>query len=187
MSGRAGQGRINLVQERRMLDERKKRKHDLMLITPPPDWREYFDHYLGKCARLVDHWHALLSWKQHFPCQLVFAALYVRAQGLRQPPPPLSRYMQVQFPALQLQRFLRGFVLATAHALVAPPAGVFCLVHAMTRRRWIDRVFVRVMSGFVKRAKVLQQEARRACAFRPHPAYCVTMTKSVFHRKHGGE
>ena len=38
------------------------RKHDLMLITPPPDWREYFDHYLGysRRARLVDHWHALL-------------------------------------------------------------------------------------------------------------------------------
>jgi hypothetical protein len=30
-------------------------RHDLMLITPPPDWREYSDHYFGTHARLVDH------------------------------------------------------------------------------------------------------------------------------------
>jgi hypothetical protein len=41
------------------------------------------------------------------------------------PPPPLPRYMQVQVPALQLQSFLRGFVVATANALVTPRARVF--------------------------------------------------------------
>jgi hypothetical protein len=61
-----------------LLNVRKKRKHDLMLITPPPDWREYFDHY--RHAHLVGHRHALLSWKQQFSCHVVFAAMYVRAQ-----------------------------------------------------------------------------------------------------------
>ena len=52
---------------------RRSRKHELMLATPPPDWREYFDHYLGRRARLVDFQHALLSLQQFFPCHLVFA------------------------------------------------------------------------------------------------------------------
>ena len=62
--------------------------------------------------------------------------------------------MQVQFPALQLQRFLRGRVLAAAQALATLPSGCFYLLHPTTKSRWISRIFVRVMSGFVMRAKV---------------------------------
>jgi hypothetical protein len=75
------------------------------------------------------------------PCHLIFAALCVHAQRSRQPPLPLPPYMQVQFPALQLQRFLRSCVLATAHALVMPPASVY--VHAKDRRCWFERIFGR--------------------------------------------
>ena len=155
------------MDRQRETERRKKRKHELLLITPPPDWREYFDHYLGRRACLVDHWHALLSLEQLFPCHLVFAALCVRARRLRQLPPP-PRYMHVHFPALQLQRFLRGFVFATAHALVTPRASALKLrlAHARTESRCVDRIFVRVMRGFVKRAKV--RSLGEHCSFHAH-------------------
>jgi hypothetical protein len=152
-----------MEQERRQ-KERKRQKQELMLITPPPDWREYHDHYLGRRALLIDHHHALLSIEQFFPCQLVFAALCVHARRSLAPPPlpppytppPLPPpHIQVHIPALQLQRFLRGCVLATARALVAPPA---CVVRPITKRRQIDCIFARVMSGFVARAEVRRQE-----------------------------
>jgi hypothetical protein len=156
MSGKAGKGIIRNPWYWSMVDRRKRKqqKHEEMLITPPPDWREYFDHYLGRRTCLVDIQHALLSLEQFFPCQLIFAALCVHAQRLRQPSPPLPRYMQVRFPALQLQRFLRGCVLVTARSLVIPPSNVFHLVHTRVKSRWIDRIFVRVMSGFARRAQV---------------------------------
>jgi hypothetical protein len=164
MSGKAGRGANGgYFDQRRRIEERKRQKRDLMLIAPPPDWREYFDHYLGRRACLGDHWHALLSLEQLHPCQLVFAALCARMRRFRlplPPLPPLPRYMQVQFPALQLQRFLRSCVLATAHALATPPASVCRLVHARTRSRWIDCIFVRVMKGFLRRAKVRLFAAR---------------------------
>jgi hypothetical protein len=72
--------------------------------------------------------------------------------------------VQLQFQPLQLQRFLRGCVFATAHALATPPASVFHLVHARTKGRWIDCIFMRVMSGFVAKAEVRRQAARCACA-----------------------
>ncbi len=72
--------------------------------------------------------------------------------------------MQLQFPPLKLQRFLRSCVLATAHALVSSTASVFRLVDARTKSRWIERIFVRVMSGFEARAEVRRQKARFACA-----------------------
>ena len=62
------------------------------------------------------------------PCQLVRAARCVHAQPSCQPPPS---QMQLQFSPLQLQRFLRGCVLATAHALVTPPASVVVVVMVM--------------------------------------------------------
>ncbi len=65
--------------------------------------------------------------KFFFPCQLVYAALCMFAHRSRRPPLPLPRYMQLQFSPLQLQRFLRGCVLSTAHALATPPASVFRL------------------------------------------------------------
>jgi len=95
---------------------------------------------------------------------LVRTALCIHAHRSRQPPPPLPPYMQLQFSPLQLRRFLRSCVLSTAHAFVTPPATVFHLVHAMTKSRWIERIFVRVMSGLVARAEVRRQKARFACA-----------------------
>jgi hypothetical protein len=71
--------------------------------------------------------------------------------------------MQLHFRPLQLQRFLRSCVLATAHALVTPPVSVF--VHARTKSRCIERIFVRVMSGFVARAEVRRQAALARFAF----------------------
>jgi hypothetical protein len=98
------------------------------------------------------------------PCYLVCSALCVRVQHLCQPPLPFPPCAQLQFLPLQLQRFLRSCVLATAHALVTPHASVFRLVHARTKIRWIERIFVRVMSSFVARSEVRRQRARCACA-----------------------
>jgi hypothetical protein len=101
------------------------------------------------------------------PIQLVCAAVRNHAQRSRLLPPRLPPYMQLEFLPLQLQRFLRGCVLAAAHSLVTPPASVFHLVHARTKSRWIDRIFVCVMSGFVARAEVRRQGARCACRAAP--------------------
>jgi hypothetical protein len=76
---------------------------------------------------------------------------------------------QLDYLPLQLQRFLRGCVLATARRLISLPASELCLVRARTLNRWIDCIFVRVMSGFARtnmRAEVLRQGARCACACR---------------------
>jgi hypothetical protein len=122
----------------------------------------FFDRYLGRVMRIPTK----LLQKVLLPCQLVYVSLCVHAQRSHRPPPCVPHYMRLQFLPLQLQRFLRGCVLATAHALVAPPASVCRLVHARTKSRWIDRIFVRVMSGFVVRAEVWQQEACCECACR---------------------
>jgi hypothetical protein len=99
-------------------------------------------------------------------CQLSCAALWVHAKRSSQPQPPFPQCisMQPQLLPLHLQRFLRGFVLATAHRLVIPPASLLRLVHASTKSRWIDRIFVRVMSGFVWKAEVRRQCSHVACA-----------------------
>jgi hypothetical protein len=118
----------------------------------------FFDLYLGRgtCVPAKQLGQVLL------PCHLVRAALCIHAHRSRQPPPPLPPYMQLQFPPLQLQRSLQNCVLVTAHALVTPPASVF--VHARTKSRCIERIFARVMSGFVARAEVRRQKARFARA-----------------------
>ena len=113
----------------------------------------------------INHRRVLVNVDQLLlPCDLVHAAVFFHAQRSRRPPPRLPRYMQLQFQPLQLQRFLRSCVLATAHALATPPASVCRLVHARTRSRWIDCIFVRVMSSFVARTEVRWQGARCACA-----------------------
>jgi len=125
---------------------------------------QYVDHYLCRAMPIVlfiNHRRVLVNVDQLLlPCHLVHAAAFFHAQHSRRPPPRLPRYMQLQFQPLQLQRFLRSCVLATAHALATPPASVCRLVHARTRSRWIDCIFVRVMSGFVARAEVRRQAAR---------------------------
>ena len=135
--------------------------------SPPPEAArdpqriQHFDHYTGRMLLFVDHRRVLVELEQLLlPCDLVRAAVFFHAQRSRRPPPRLPRYMQLQFQPLQLQRFLRSCVLATAHALASPPASVCRLVHARTRSRWIDCIFVRVMSGFVARAEVRRQAAR---------------------------
>ncbi len=91
------------------------------------------------------------------PCHLVCTAMFFRVLRLVLPPLPLPSYMQLQFQPLQLQRFLRSCVLATAHALASPPASVCRLVHARKKSNWIDCIFVRVMSGFMARADIRVQ------------------------------
>jgi hypothetical protein len=111
----------------------------------------------------VRHRRVLLTLHElSLPCDLVRAAMFFHAQRSRQPPPRLPRYMQLQFLPLQLQRFLRSCVLATAHALVTPPASMprqKTHVDPRTKSRWIERIFVRVMSGLVARAEVRRQGA----------------------------
>ena len=125
---------------------------------------QYVDHYLCRAMPIVlfiNHRRVLVNVDQLLlPCHLVHAAAFFHAQHSRRPPPRLPRYMQLQFQPLQLQRFLRSCVLATAHALATPPASVCRLVHARTRSRWIDCIFVRVMRGFVAKAEVRRQAAR---------------------------
>ncbi len=125
---------------------------------------QYPDHYLCRMMPIVlfiDHQRMLVNLEQLLhPRDLVHAAMFFHAQRSRRPPPQLPRYMQLQFQPLQLQRFLRGCVITAAHALVTPPASVFRLVHARTENRWIDLIFVRVMSGFAARLEVRRQGAR---------------------------
>jgi hypothetical protein len=65
----------------------------------------------------INHRRVLVNVDQLLlPCDLVHAAVFFHAQRSRRPP-RLPRYMQLQFQPLQLQRFLRSCVLATAHAL----------------------------------------------------------------------
>jgi len=125
---------------------------------PPSDSLvPFFDYYLGRrvCVPFKQLGHVLL------PCHLACAALCVHAQRSHRPLLPFPPSMQLEFLPLQLQRFLRGCVLATAHALVTPPADAF--VYARDQWRFIDRILVRVMSGFVRRAEVRRQGARCAC------------------------
>ena len=78
-------------------------------------------------------------------CFLVHLALYFEPRrSLR---PRLPRLGQLAFPPKLLRCFLRGCVVATAHGLVTVPAGVF--VTARKKKIWMNRVFARVMSGFV--------------------------------------
>jgi hypothetical protein len=126
---------------------------------------EHFDHYTRRMVLFSDYRRVLLTLHELLlPCDLVYAAMFFHAQPSPRPPPRLPSFMQLQFQPLQLQRFLRSCVLATAHALATPPASVCRLVHARTRSRWIDCIFVRVMSGLGARAEVRQQAARCARA-----------------------
>jgi hypothetical protein len=77
-------------------------------------------------------------------CYLARYALYSPPLSLRQPLPGLG---QLAFPSTLLRRFLRGCVVFTAHGLVTAPANVF--VTARKKKIWANRIFARVMSGFV--------------------------------------
>ena len=78
-------------------------------------------------------------------CFLVRLALYFESRrSLRQQLPTLG---QLAFPSKLLRRFLRGCVVFTAHGLVIAPASVY--VDAREKEIWMNRIFARVMSGFV--------------------------------------
>jgi len=77
-------------------------------------------------------------------CYLARYALYSPPLCLRQRLPTLG---QLGFPSKLLRRFLRGCVVFTAHGLVIAPASV--CVDAREKWIWMNRIFVRVMSGFV--------------------------------------
>ncbi len=76
------------------------------------------------------------------------------SESLRQQLPGLG---QLAFPPKLLRRFLRGCVVSTAHRLVTAPAGV-----PVTARKKMNRIFARVMSGFVIREEVRLQAAAAA-------------------------
>ena len=87
-----------------------------------------------------------------FLCYLARFALYFPPLSLRQRLPTLG---QLAFPPKLLRRFLRGFVVATAHGLVTAPAGVH--VGSKEQNTWMHCIFARAMSGFVVREEVLLQ------------------------------
>ncbi len=105
---------------------------------------EYFDYYLGKNVCFCGHPHVVLSMVL-LPCQLVFAAIciYARAHKRVLPPP---RFMQLEFPPLHLQRYLRGFVTLAADRLANSMAFKY--------PAFVDCIFMRVMSGFFCKAEV---------------------------------
>jgi hypothetical protein len=136
-------------------------QHPGALLDSPPI--EILDHYLGMIVRFFDYHHVYISLHElSLPYRLVFAAVFFYTRRSRRPP-RLPRYTQIQFHPLQLQRFLRAFVLTTARALVSPPASAFRMVLGTTKSRWMHRIFNRVMSGFVARTEVRRQEARCTC------------------------
>jgi hypothetical protein len=94
-----------------------------------------------------------------FLCFLARFALYLPPLCLRQRLPGLG---QLEFPPKLLRRFLRGCVVFTAHGLVTAPASVF--VTARKKTIWMNRIFARVMSGFVVVPLQAAAADRIACA-----------------------
>ena len=85
-----------------------------------------------------------------------FALFFQPQRALRQPLPTGT----LEFPPQRLRRFLRGCVVATAFGLVTAPASV--LVHNRKKIFLRDRIFARVMSGFVMREEVRLKAAAAA-------------------------
>jgi hypothetical protein len=92
-------------------------------------------------------------------CLVRFALFFEQRRSLRQPLPKLGH---LGFPPKLLRRFLRGFVVATAHGLVAASASVYHDVEIQKKVILRDRIFARVMSGFVLREELLLQAAAAA-------------------------
>ncbi len=85
-----------------------------------------------------------------------FALFFQPQRALRQPLPSGT----LEFPPQRLRRFLRGFVVATAYGLVTAPASV--LVYNRKKIFLRNRIFARVMSGFVMREEVRLKAAAAA-------------------------
>jgi hypothetical protein len=117
-----------------------------------------FDHYLQKpaCFFLKAHDSLVRFQELARPSLLVLAARHFNARRARDQPPltlPFS-LIHFKFQPLQLQRFLRGFVISAADALVAPARA-----DPATVRYWSHCIFERVMSGFLARVTVRRQAA----------------------------
>ena len=81
-----------------------------------------------------------------------FALYFEPRRSLRQRLPTLG---QLAFPSKLLRRFLRGFVVATAHGLVTAPASVHVDMEEKKQKVWMHRMCARAMSGFIVREEVL--------------------------------
>ena len=122
-----------------------------------------------ECIRLIhphgDQLESIVGDVARMSC-LVRFALFWHRRSLRQPllspghltfPPKLLRRGRLRL------RFLRagaGCAVATAHRLVTAPASVSD--DASFKMIWRNRIFARVMSGFVMRQEVLLQAAAAA-------------------------
>jgi ankyrin repeat protein len=89
-------------------------------------------------------------------CFLVrFALFFEQQRSLRQPLPTLA---QLVFPPKRLQRFLRSCVVVASYRLVFASSSVYD--DARKKMIWRNRIFARVMSGFVMKEEVrLQADA----------------------------
>jgi hypothetical protein len=122
------------------------------------------DRFLGKHVLVIANQLAVtIGDELARPCMLVCTALWFEARRslLQRPWPPTTHWhLQPEYLPVQLQRFLRGCVAAAAQRLVKP-LGDEC-VCARTMMIWENRIFTRVMSGFVSRVEVRLQ-GTRAC------------------------
>jgi hypothetical protein len=126
------------------------------------------DRFLGKHVLVIANQLAVtIGDELARPCMLVCTALWFEARRclLQRPWPPTTHWhLQPEYFPVQLQRFLRGCVAAATQRLVKP-LGDEC-VCARTMLIWENRIFTRVMSGFVSRVEVRLQ-GTHLCARMP--------------------
>ena len=101
-----------------------------------------------------DHDSGILARAARMSFLVRFALFFELRRSLRQ---KLPRLGQFGFPSKLLQRFLRGLVVATSHRLVTVTGGV--CVTASNKFILRNRIFARVMSGFVVREEGQLQAA----------------------------
>jgi hypothetical protein len=88
----------------------------------------------------------------------------------------------LSFSPKLLRRFLRGAVVTTAHGLVTPPASAF--VDGRAKMILMNRIFARVMSGFVLREEARLQDTAAARIAGKIPASHLPMPSTDFVIKH---
>jgi hypothetical protein len=93
----------------------------------------------------------------HLCIHVRFSLFFHLRRSLRHPLPTLAR---LRFPPKRLQRFLQGCVVTAAQRCVTAPASVF--VDPRTKMILKNRIFARVMSGFVVREGMRLQAAAAA-------------------------
>jgi len=134
----------------------------LIIATPIPDLCA--DRLSNGSAPLSDS--SILEGVAHLRDMFflyLFALIFEARRYLRQPSPTLAQLAfsaPLAFQPKRLQRFLRGFFVATGRSLVTPPASVYLDKNAQLNLR--SCIFARVMSGFVSREKMQLQAAAAA-------------------------